>query len=159
MSFQHIINPEKFSRAVDFSSLTAGAIRPCDVDLSFEFDNKVFINVEFKEGSKSVPRGQYWAMSRTIDVMSEGLAARAAAKGYPTAMDAGMAAMFIVAEHPDVAIPDAASSLVRGIYFDGVYTKLEDKPTLASILLKMGTTLNNAKLTQVGENGLKSLEA
>ncbi len=159
MSFQHIINPDKFNRQVDFSTLTAGPVRPCDVDLSFEFDNKVFINVEFKEGNKAVPRGQYWAMSRTVDLMNEGLEARAAAKGCASPMEAGMAAMFIVAEHPDVAIPDAASSLVRGIYFDGVYSKMEDKPTLASVLHRMGVNLNNSKLTQVGENGLKSLEA
>lgn len=159
MSFSHIINKDKFDRAVDFQSLTAGAIRPCDVDLSFEFDNKVFIQVEFKEGSKSVPRGQYWAMQRTVDTLAEGLQARADRQGYMTAQEAGMAAMFIVAEHPDVAIPDAASSKVRGIYYQGVYSQLDDKPTLADVLFRMGTNLNNDKLKAVGQSGLDSLKA
>lgn len=155
MSFSHINDIENFNKAVDFGSLAVGQMRPTDIDMSFEFDNKVFVLVEFKCGGARCPRGQWWSLTRTVDRIQGGLEYQAMQEGQESAQDMGMGAFLVVAEHERVDVPNASSSIVRSVYWKGE-NKSEgfNGMTVADFFLTIGKNLNNRKVIAAGEAGL-----
>ena len=156
--FSHIKNMDKFNKQVDFSGFTVGKIRPCDIDLQFEFGGKLFVTVEFKQKGKKMGIGQRLMSHRMNDMLQAGLEAEALKKGYEDAQEAGYAAFFLVCEHPDVAVPDGASSDVAYVYYKGEKREFDDM-NLSEFLEKIGRNLGNAKCEAAGKAGLASINA
>ena len=163
----HIFNKAKMERIVDFSGLKSGAVRPSDIDGAIELGDKIFITLEFKEGSKQMDKGQFLLLQRFNKLQHEALVARAwnievakwdaqGREGLPelgdlTPEDYGMLAITLVCEHGDGDNPDGATSTVRGAFHEGVWKAYGNKKTLVEVLQLLGNRVNNNKLRSIGQ--------
>lgn len=62
-----IRNREFKQQIADFSGLKFGKITPTDLDAFMDFNNRLFVFVESKHGSSSMPYGQQLAIERLCD--------------------------------------------------------------------------------------------
>lgn len=148
MAYEHIKNLDKIGRVVDFSGLKVGKVRPSDIDGSIEMNDKVFITLEFKEGSKIMDRGQFLLLQRYNKLQHEALVARCNGEAPE---DHGMISITLVCEHPDVPAPDGATSTVRGAFHEGCWKPYGNKKTLVEVLQLIGDKLNNNRLSNIGK--------
>ena len=168
MAYEHVTNMEKLTRVVDFSGLKVGKVRPSDIDGSIEMNDKVFITLEFKEGARSMDKGQFLLLQRYNRLQHEALQARAfsiayaqwqakGAEGTPPEFDSivpedyGMLSITLVCEHPDTPNPDGATSTVRGAFHEGVYKPYGNQKTLVEVLQLLGARLKNNRLENIGK--------
>lgn len=144
----HIFNKAKAERMVDFSGLKSGAIRPSDIDGAIELRDKIFITLEFKEGTRILDKGQFILLQRFNKLQHEALVARC---NGDQPEEHGMIAITLVCEHGDCDMPDGATSLVRGAFHEGRWKKYEDKKTLVEVLNILGEKLNSPQLKSIGQ--------
>ena len=147
-AYGHIENMAKLARVVDFSGLKVGKVRPSDIDGSIEMNDKVFITLEFKEGSKHMDRGQFLLLQRFNKLQHEALVARCNGE---TPEDHGMLAITLVCEHPDVPAPDGATSTVRGAFHEGQWKPYGNQKTLVEVLQLLGKRIGNTRLENIGK--------
>jgi hypothetical protein len=62
-----IRNKEFAQQIKDYKGLRWGKITPTDIDAFADFNNKVFVFIECKHGSSSMPYGQRLALERLCD--------------------------------------------------------------------------------------------
>ena len=68
MTDRGIIRNRDFATQIrDFSGLRFGKITPTDIDAFMDFGNKLFVFVESKHGSATLPYGQELALARLVD--------------------------------------------------------------------------------------------
>lgn len=72
-----IRNPEYRQQLADFTGLRWGAITPTDLDGFIDFSDKLFVFIEGKHGTASMPYGQELALQRLCDA-AHGPSGRAA---------------------------------------------------------------------------------
>lgn len=66
-----IRNSNLVRQTIDFTGVQAGKIHPSDIDVCFEFDNKLLILQEVKRRYNKIPKGQELLLTRMVDAWQE----------------------------------------------------------------------------------------
>jgi hypothetical protein len=99
-------NRQHVHQVIDFASLRWGKQYPTDLDAMLEFQNKLFVFVEYKYGNSPVPTGQKLALMRLADAITH------------------IPSYVLVASHNTDIQDDihAGKAIVTGVYHKGAWS-------------------------------------